>query len=58
MKKVQAVARTYLQKKTYSSSREGNLSKYLEDGWLVISSQKLDDDWIEYIVEKEVQDNE
>lgn len=58
MKKVQAVARTYLQKKTYSSSRQGNLSDYLEEGWLVVSFQKLDDDRIEYIVEKEIQDNE
>lgn len=58
MKKVQAVARTCKQVEISRNTayRHGDLDDYLLNGWLVVSSHAFDDGWIEYIVEKYIQE--
>lgn len=58
MKRVQAVVRTYKYLDNDGPYRYGDLDSCLQQGWFVVSSHAFDDGWIEYIVEKEISDND
>ncbi|CAK1226805.1 MULTISPECIES: hypothetical protein [Fructobacillus] len=41
---------------SYSTNRKGNIDKYLDEGYIVVSSHVVGK-WIEYIVQKEIEDD-